>query len=87
VSDETQKAILALDGGGMRGAFTLGFLGKLESLIARETDKGKNFALADYFDSSAGRTLSLDESQCQSAIPLARRIRASSVRERMPSLR
>jgi len=37
-------------GGGLRGAFTLGFLGKLESLIARGTDKRKGVALADYFD-------------------------------------
>jgi patatin-like phospholipase/acyl hydrolase len=48
--EQTQKAILALDGGGMRGAFTLGFLGELESLIARETEKPNDFVLADYFD-------------------------------------
>jgi hypothetical protein len=36
--EQRQRAILALDRGGMRGAFTLGFLGELESLIARETE-------------------------------------------------
>jgi uncharacterized protein len=51
---QTQKAILALDGGGMRGAFTLGFLGELESLIARETEKQNDFVLADYFDFIGG---------------------------------
>jgi hypothetical protein len=54
VSEETQKAILALDGGGMQGAFTLGFLGELESLIAREIKKKNDFVLADYFDFIGG---------------------------------
>jgi len=36
---ESQKAILALDGGGLRGAFTLGFLGELESLIAHQRER------------------------------------------------
>jgi uncharacterized protein len=54
VPKETQKAILALDGGGMRGAFTLGFLGELESLIARETKKDNDFVLADYFNFIGG---------------------------------
>lgn len=52
--EETQKAILALDGGGMRGAFTLGFLGELESLVARETKKDNDFVLADYFNFIGG---------------------------------
>lgn len=51
---ETQKAILALDGGGLRGAFTLGFLGELESLIAHQAGKGDDFVLADYFDFIGG---------------------------------
>lgn len=54
MSEETQKAILALDGGGLRGAFTLGFLSELESLIARETESEGNFVLADYFDFIGG---------------------------------
>jgi uncharacterized protein len=45
---------LALDGGGLRGAFTLGFLGELESVIARETGKDEDFVLADYFDFIGG---------------------------------
>jgi len=51
---ESQKAILALDGGGLRGAFTLGFLGELESLIAHQTGTGEDFVLADYFDFIGG---------------------------------
>ena len=53
MSQERQKAILALDGGGMRGAFTLGFLGELQSLIARETRRN-DLVLADYFDFIGG---------------------------------
>ena len=33
MGEQLRRAILPLDGGGMRGAFTLGFLGELESLI------------------------------------------------------
>ena len=54
MSEETQKAILALDGGGMRGAFTLGFLGELQLLIAREIERENDFVLADCFDFIGG---------------------------------
>jgi hypothetical protein len=47
---QTQKVILALDGGGMRGALTLGFLGELKSLIARGTENQNDYVLANYFD-------------------------------------
>ncbi len=33
-AEDSQKALLSLDGGGMRGAFTLGVLGELESMLA-----------------------------------------------------
>ena len=33
-TEDSQKALLALDGGGMRGAFTLGVLGEMESMLA-----------------------------------------------------
>ncbi len=52
--EESQRAILSLDGGGIRGAFTLGFLSELEPLIAQETGKNGNFVLADYFDFIGG---------------------------------
>jgi uncharacterized protein len=54
MSEGMQKAILALDGGGIRGAFTLGFLGELELLIARKIGKHNHLVLADYFDFIGG---------------------------------
>ena len=52
------KTMLALDGGGMRGAFTLGVLGEIESMLARELsltgDRRDQFVLADYFDFIGG---------------------------------
>ena len=52
--DAPPKALLALDGGGMRGAFTLGVLGVLESSLARATGRERDFVLADYFDFIGG---------------------------------
>ena len=52
--DAPPKALLALDGGGMRGAFTLGVLGVLESSLARATGREQDFVLADYFDFIGG---------------------------------
>jgi hypothetical protein len=49
------KALLALDGGAIRGAFTLGVLGELESMLAKEMPSANNrFVLADYFDFIGG---------------------------------
>jgi len=53
------KRILALDGGGIRGALTLGFLGELESLLADRHDKAglikkEDFRLHHYFDLVGG---------------------------------
>ena len=55
-SDEnaSPKALLALDGGGMRGAFTLGVLGVLESRLSQATGREQDFVLADYFDFIGG---------------------------------
>jgi uncharacterized protein len=47
------KRILALDGGGVRGAITLGYLQRLESILAKQTGK-PDFRLSDYFDLIAG---------------------------------
>jgi hypothetical protein len=47
------KRILALDGGGIRGAISLGFLTRIESLL-RERHDNPNLQLRDYFDLIGG---------------------------------
>ena len=59
LSAKGPKRILALDGGGIRGAITLGFLEKIESLLADRYDKSgviskKDFRLHHYFDLIGG---------------------------------
>lgn len=48
------KRILALDGGGVRGAITLGFLVRLEKLLAQRHPHLPDFRLRDYFDLIGG---------------------------------
>ncbi|MBK6874181.1 MAG: patatin-like phospholipase family protein [Kineosporiaceae bacterium] len=48
------KKLLALDGGGLRGALTVELLAGLEELLRRRTGAGADFVLADYFDYVAG---------------------------------
>lgn len=53
------KRILALDGGGLRGAVTLGFLAELEAILARRHEalgllKKEDFRLHQYFDLIGG---------------------------------
>ena len=47
------KRMLALDGGGIRGAISLGFLEKIEALL-RERHNNPNLLLCDYFDLIGG---------------------------------
>lgn len=47
-----QKNILALDGGGIRGALTLGYLKKIETIIREKY--GADYLLCDYFDLIGG---------------------------------
>lgn len=46
------KNILALDGGGIRGALTLGYLKKIETLLQQK--HGKDYLLSDHFDLIGG---------------------------------
>lgn len=52
--DGAPKRILALDGGGLRGILTLGFLGKMEALLRDRHSAGDDFRLCHYFDLIAG---------------------------------
>lgn len=47
------KRILSLDGGGIRGVLTLGFLEKIEKII-REREGNPNLKLCDYYDLIGG---------------------------------
>ncbi len=47
------KRILSLDGGGIRGALTLGYLKKIENII-REKEQDDTLLLCDYFDLIGG---------------------------------
>ncbi len=48
------KRILSLDGGGLKGIITLGFLARVESLLKERHGGGAKFRLAHYFDLIAG---------------------------------
>lgn len=48
------KKILSLDGGGIRGALTLGYLKKIEDILKAKHPQNKNFTLSDYFDLIGG---------------------------------
>jgi len=59
LSSKGKKRILALDGGGIRGAVTLGFLGEIESILAERAEKNavmkkEDFRLYHYFDLIGG---------------------------------
>jgi patatin-like phospholipase/acyl hydrolase len=50
----SQKKILSLDGGGIRGALTLGYLKKLEDILKAKFPGQPDFRLCDYFDLIGG---------------------------------
>ena len=49
----TPKRILSLDGGGIRGALTLGYLKQMETIL-REKENDSGLLLCDYFDLIGG---------------------------------
>lgn len=48
------KRILALDGGGIRGALTLGYLQRIEAILKKQHGDKDSFRLCDYFDLIGG---------------------------------
>jgi uncharacterized protein len=48
------KRILALDGGGIRGALSLGYLQSIEDILKKESGDSSDFRLAHYFDLIGG---------------------------------
>ncbi len=53
-SNPQPKRILALDGGGIRGAMTLGILKSIEDVLRKRHGNDPNFRLAHYFDLIGG---------------------------------
>ncbi len=53
MENQGPKRILALDGGGIRGALTLGFLEKIESIL-RKRENNPDLLLCDHFDMIGG---------------------------------
>ena len=51
---EGPKRILALDGGGIRGALTLGYLQRIEDILREQHRNNPDFTLSDYFDLIGG---------------------------------
>ena len=51
---DSPKRILALDGGGIRGALTLGYLQKIEDTLREQNGGDESFRLCDYFDLIGG---------------------------------
>lgn len=53
-STDVTHRLLAVDGGGLRGAFSLGVLGCMEQTLKRVTGAGDDFRLSSYFDFIGG---------------------------------
>jgi predicted acylesterase/phospholipase RssA len=53
-NDGKPKRILALDGGGLRGILTIGFLARMEAMLKERHKAGDGFRLCHYFDLIAG---------------------------------
>ena len=49
------KRILALNGGGIRGALSLGYLQRIEDILKKQHGNDPNFRLSDYFDLIGGK--------------------------------
>jgi predicted acylesterase/phospholipase RssA len=54
LNDRNPKRVLALDGGGLRGIVTLGFLAEIESVLKQRHGGASDFRLSHYFDLIAG---------------------------------
>lgn len=52
--EDGPKRMLALDGGGIRGALTLGYLARIESILRERSGGDPEFRLCDYFDLIGG---------------------------------
>ncbi|MCY7351010.1 MAG: patatin-like phospholipase family protein [Cytophagaceae bacterium] len=70
------KRILALDGGGIRGALTVGFLEKIEDILCKRHGDDPDFRLCHYFDLIGGTSTGAIIATC-----LAMGMKASEVKK------
>ena len=75
IQSGSQKKILALDGGGIRGILSVEILAKIEEMLREKSGGGKEFVLADYFDFFAGTSTGAIVAACLSWGMTADRIR------------
>ncbi len=80
-NDGTPKRILTLDGGGVRGILTLGFLEHIEELLRHRHGRSQDFRLSHYFDLIAGTSTGSIIAAC-----LAKGMLVKEVRELYESL-
>ncbi len=74
-ADGTPKRILALDGGGVRGILSLGYLERMEELLRQRHGDDPDFRLSHYFDLIAGTSTGAIIAAC-----LAKGMRVEEVR-------
>ncbi|HTN05529.1 patatin-like phospholipase family protein [Agriterribacter sp.] len=53
-NNSSPKRILALDGGGIRGALSLGYLQRIEDILKKQNGNNTDFRLCNYFDLIGG---------------------------------
>ena len=75
-ADGTPKRILTLDGGGVRGILTLGYLERIEEILRERHNDSEDFRLCHYFDLIAGTSTGAIIAAC-----LAKGMRIEEVRE------
>jgi uncharacterized protein len=66
IKSGSQKKVLALDGGGIRGILSVEILAKIERLLREKLAKDEKFVLADYFDFIAGTSTGAIVAACLS---------------------
>src|SRR5690349_20203848 len=57
LSKTSPKRILASDGGGIRGALTLGYLERIEAILRKQNGNDESFRLSHYFDLIGGTSI------------------------------
>lgn len=75
-ADGTPKRILALDGGGVRGILTLGYLERIEEILRKRHGGFQSFRLSHYFDLIAGTSTGAIIAAC-----LAKGMEVKEIRE------